>query len=324
MKRIISKRDFQGVKLLLLWGMVVCATLMASCGGEKKEVPRTQEQILDLVEVVQAVGKVVPADDFTLVTAEISGKITDILVKEGDTVQQGQTLIVLSSGNADLDVEEARAKLFTLTADRQSTLYDLEKAKLVEQELRTVYETTQRLVVKSAETKEREQSDFSNWQQQKQVVAALQAKVKAQEASEKEQQLRLTRTQRDLGNYEIKAARSGLLTEFDAKVGQVANSNQVLAKIVQTSAIQIEAEVDELFANDVQKGMKVAILANGRMDTLATGSVVYTSPILSNKSILYETANEAQDRRVLRIKVQVEDGVPLTINSKVNVQIKIK
>lgn len=308
----------------MLGGMVVCATLIASCRGEKKEVPRTQEQILDSVEVIQAVGKVVPAEDWALVTAEISGKITEILIKEGDSVQQGQTLFVLSSGNADLEVEEARAKLITLTADRQSTLNDLSKAKLVEQELKAVYETTQRLVVKNAETKEREQSDFSNWQQQQQVVAALQAKVKAQEASEKEQQLRLTKTQRDLGNYVVKASRSGLLTEIDAKVGQVANSNQVLAKIVQSSDILVEAEVDELFANDVKVGMNVAILANGRMDTLATGTVIYTSPILSNKSILYETANEAQDRRVLRIKVQVEDGKPLTINSKVNVQIKIK
>lgn len=324
MKRIISKKDIYGVNLQFIGGILVCSMLLASCGGEKKEVPRTQEQLLDSVEEVQAVGKVVPADDWTLVTTEVSGKITEILVKEGDTVQQGQTLFVLSSGNADLDVEEARAKLLTLVADRQATLNDLEKAKLVEQELKTIYETTQRLVAKNAETKEREQSDFSKWQQQIQVVAALEAKLKAQEASEREQQLRLNKTQRELGNYLVKAAQRGLLTEIDAKVGQVANSNQVLAKIVQASDILIEAEVDELFANDVHPGMKAAILANGRLDTLATGSVIYTSPILSNKSILYETANEAQDRRVLRIKVQVEEGVPLTINSKVNVQIKIK
>jgi hypothetical protein len=86
----------------------------------------------------------------------------------------------------------------------------------------------------------------------------------------------------------------------------------------------IEAEVDELFANDVKTGQSVYISTTTHTDTLARGTVSYVSPILSNKSILYETANEGEDRRVRKIKIKLQNSGPFAINAKVNCQIKIR
>ncbi len=303
---------------------LMISVFLSACNNKKEEAPRTQEEILAEVDVVQAIGKVIPAKDWTFVSSEGSGQILEIAVQEGDSVGVGQILFKIAPGTTALKIEEVEAKLSALQAQTRALSEDLAKAKVLEQELKNTYERTQRLLANQAETKEREQSDYSKWKQQQQIIASLNEQIAAQRASEKEQLSRVRMARQEAGEYLVKAINPGVLIELNAHVGERVNGSEVLAKIVDPSSIQIEAEVDELYANDVVKGQEVAVLTLGRSDTLVMGKVVYTSPILSNKSILYESANEAEDRRVRLVKIQVDSNASLAINSKVNLKIKLK
>src|SRR5690606_11310696 len=183
---------------------------------------------------------------------------------------------------------------------------------------------SKRLYEQDAETKEKMSTDYSNWQQQELTLKGLQQKQQAQQASAYEQQLEIQKAQNTRSDFQIIAASSGVITDLVAKVGQSVQVAMELGKIIDVEQPMVEAEVDELFVNDVKVGQSVLIFPVGRKDQAANGRISYLSPILSEKSILYETANEGQDRRVRKIKIEIEGNNVLTINSKVDCTIKIR
>src|SRR5271169_2425153 len=97
----------------------------------------------DLTSVVTASGEIKP-ETYTNVLGEGIGKITDIVVKEGDRVKKGDVLLHLESiqpaadvnaqragiQSADAGVKSAEANNVSTQADIKSRAADLEHAKL--------------------------------------------------------------------------------------------------------------------------------------------------------------------------------------------------
>ena len=318
MKKILN--NTRGITTALTT-VLAAGLLLSSCGGDKEPESRTQEEIMNEVNTIKAIGKVVPEDGWSIVSSSTEGIILRLEVQEGDTVSQGQLLMVLDPGNAELDVLEAQARLRSLEEEGRSTTQDLNKARISAEDLRKIYETSQRLFARNAETREKVDTDYSNWQQQEQVVLGFEQRLKAQSAAEAEQRISIDKVQSGLSDFQVTAIQDGIITELTAQVGQHVGSSEELARIVEPGHVLVEAEVDELFADQVQTGQRAFLISSGRQDTLAHGQVSYASPVLSNKSILYETSNEGEDRRVRRIKIQVEQSQRLPINAKVDVHI---
>ncbi|MEJ2882987.1 efflux RND transporter periplasmic adaptor subunit [Pedobacter sp. GR22-6] len=87
----------------VLIALLVVAKLTGLIGGEKTEkvtIEKAQER--EVIETVTASGKIQPETEVKL-SSEVSGEVTELLVKEGDVVKKGQLLIkvrpdVLKSG----------------------------------------------------------------------------------------------------------------------------------------------------------------------------------------------------------------------------------
>lgn len=297
---------------------------LSSCGNKKEEKQQSNKEILQEIKEIKAVGKVVSAKDWTIISSNTSARIKQLLVKDGDSVSKGQLLMQLEAGNTDLDVQQAKAQLNSLDKENKTITEDIRKAKVYADELKAKYETSKRLFEQDAETKEKMNTDYSNWQQQELTLRGLQQKQQAQQASAYEQQLEIQKAENTRSDFQITAASSGVITDLVAKVGQSVQVAMELGKIIDVEQPMVEAEVDELFVNDVKIGQSVLIFPVGRKDQAANGRITYLSPILSEKSILYETANEGQDRRVRKIKIEIEGNNVLTINSKVDCTIRIR
>lgn len=307
---------------ILLTSMLFVA--FSSCGNKKEEKQQSNKEILEEIKEIKAVGKVVSAKDWTIISSNTSARIKELMVKDGDSVSKGQLLMQLEAGNTDLDVQQAQAQLNSLNKENRTILEDIRKAKVYADELKDKYETSKRLYEQEAETKEKMTTDYSNWQQQELTLKGLQQKQQAQQASAYEQQLEIQKAQNTRSDFQIIAASSGVITDLVAKVGQSVQAAMELGKIIDVEQPMVEAEVDELFVNDVKVGQSVLIFPVGRKDQAANGRISYLSPILSEKSILYETANEGQDRRVRKIKIEIAGNNVLTINSKVDCTIRIR
>lgn len=315
MKKIINR--------IALTTAIVMIT-MACTSDKKPKTSHTNKQILQDVTQIKAIGKIIPSEDLAIIASTTTAIIKQVLIKEGDTVQAGQLLVLLDKGNITLDIKQEQTKLRATITDNKIVLEDVEIAKLNLKELQAKYETSKRLFAQNAETREVMETDHTNWRQQESTLKGLQEKRRAQQIKEQEQYLQIQKTQNQENNFSIKALKSGIIMDLTAKVGQNISKANELGKIVNVSKPIVEAEVDELFAQDVKIGQSVTILPVGRNDNPTSGRIFYISPILSNKSILYETANEGEDRRVRKIKIQVNNNNELPINAKVDCTIKVK
>ncbi|WP_197091589.1 HlyD family secretion protein [Sphingobacterium endophyticum] len=317
MKKIINNIS---ISLLLL-----ASFCFLGCTNKEKQNQdkSTSDTALKVQEVV-AIGKVAPAEGWIQISSPSNGLIEEILVKEGDQVEKGQTLLKLKQSIASLDVEQARAELESLKANNQVNRQDLEKEKILLAELKSKYETSKNLYSKNAETRENVESDLSNYKQQQEKINSINKQIQSNRFIEKEQRIQIEKSQQTLNDLKVVAVKNGIISELNAEVGQSVISNDNLGTMVENHHYLIEAEVDELFADSVQVGQIVEMNMVGKTAVISKGKIIYVSPTLVNKSILFETANEAEDRRVRRIKIEPDNSSNLLINAKVECRIKIK
>ena len=317
MKKIISKF------------MICSATLLTafSCSREKVSSASNSSntaEVLRKVMTVRAIGKVTPKDGWASISSDVSARVSAILANEGDSVRKGDVLITLEDYNKAIDIREANEEWRREMAEVQVLEKELQKAHVQAEQLRQEYLTSTKLLAANAETREKVNADLAAFEQQEIALKALEKRIASQSAVEHIQRLRIEKLQQDRDALQVKAAVDGVVTDLSVKVGSNIGIGEELGRIVQADNPIVEAEVDELFASSVREGQQVILFPVGRRDTLALGRVYYGSPVLSDKSILYESANEAEDRRVRRIKIKVEKGAPLIINAKVDCEIEVQ
>ncbi|ERJ58143.1 HlyD family secretion protein [Sphingobacterium paucimobilis] len=312
-------------KPLFFVGLVALLSYGCSSSENKESVSaRSGGEILKEVKDIQAIGKVTPSVPDAMISSTASGQIEEVFVNEGDFVRKGDVLLQLDVAQASLDVEQAALELERLRLGMRATEEDITKAVLVLEERTRKYEVSKRLVDRDAETKEVLAADYSNLVQQRATLKALQQQLEAQRVGLDEQRVNVKRSGKQRAELRITATSDGVIDNFDAHLGQSVGLHEKLGHIVTVSNPIIEAEVDELFANSVHVGQEVSVYTMVDQAAAVKGELIYVSPMLSNKSIFYETANEAQDRRVRRVKIRVAGESGLVINTKVNCVIKVK
>lgn len=318
MKKTINK--------LVIIGVCSLVGLSTSCSNKKEEKSTvlTTNEIIQQVDTVIAIGKVSAENGTAIISSNNVAMIQRILIKEGDTVHAGDLLIQLTNNLANVDIDLAKTKLQSVQEQNQITQKDIDREQISLSQLKQKYKTSQSLYNQQAETKENFLIDESTYLQQLERVAGLQKQLKVNQSQVKEQQLNIDRTTINLSDYNITAPQAGIISNLSAQIGKSVNSNESLGEIIDTKYIIIEAEVDELFADRIAVGQEVSFININTKQNLGKGIITYTSPTLVNKSILYEMANEGNDRRVLPIKIKPTSNERLLINAKVECQIKIK
>lgn len=299
--------------------------LLGACSGgtKKQKEPASKEELLQTVSTVAAVGKVVPRGGWTLLASAKSGTVVDIAVAEGDRVEKGQVLLRLAASEVPFDVDMAEAQLQRLQVQHKNAVSALKQAEVKLAFLWQQYITSKELYSKKAETKEKVDADYLAWQEQEQARLSLQQQIHAERAVEEEQGISVRKAQQEREDLLVRAANKGIVVELLAKVGQVVASSSELARIADTDSLEIDAEVDELFVDRVKVGQEVSLYSIGSKTLLGKGHITYVGPTLVNKSMLYETANEADDRRVRRITITPDQVGNLLINAKIDCQINV-
>lgn len=78
--------------VVLIVAVVIIQIMNAS---KPTEVYTAKAEIRDIIEVVSATGKIQPETELKI-TSDVSGEITEMFVKEGDSVKKGTLLAVLN------------------------------------------------------------------------------------------------------------------------------------------------------------------------------------------------------------------------------------
>jgi HlyD family secretion protein len=288
----------------------------------------------DLTSVVTASGEIKPLT-YTNVLGEGIGKITEIVVKEGDHVKKGDVLLRLESvqpaadvsaqragiGAAEAGVKSADANDVSSQADVKSRAADLEHAKLDWERGQVLFK--EGLIPKQDYDSQKAAYDGA-------VAALASAQARAEQARAQLGQARSTLTQNEamlgrlsdiLSKTTYTAPINGVVTYIAVRVGEnvvpgIQNATgSYLMTISDMSVVTSEVMVDETDIVSVKLGQDAEVTIDaipgkffkGRVTEVGTQAVLRSSGLASTQST---TGNqEAKDFKVVVTLQNPPDGL---------------
>ena len=165
------------------------------------------------------------------VTPQVSGQLTKICVTEGQQVKQGQTLFIIDSRNAQLELEAAEANL-------QAALAQENSAKLE-------YESNKNLFDKKIVSSYMLNNSENSYKQAQAAVAQARAAV--------------NRSKVNLGFCTITASVAGIIGEIPVRAGDQVSPATQLTMLSGNTSMYAEISVTEsIIEGMVQEGMTVS------------------------------------------------------------------
>ncbi|NNJ66262.1 MAG: efflux RND transporter periplasmic adaptor subunit [Xanthomonadales bacterium] len=184
------------------------------------------------------------------VSSKFTGKVTEVLIEEGMTVEEGQVL-------ARLDDANVRASFDLAEAQRVSTERSLKETEALLREARLNYDRTNRLV-------ERELASESELDRSRALTGSLAAQLDKKKADVvvAERQVDIYRQQ--LEDTVIRAPFAGVVVAKNAQPGEMISpvsagggfTRTGIGTIVDMASLEIEIDVNEAYINRISPGQE--------------------------------------------------------------------
>jgi HlyD family secretion protein len=250
-----------GIALLVLIGV---ALVIAARGRDGKgvEVQSARVSRQQIVQKVNATGKIQPRTQIKI-SADVSAKIKQLGVVEGQWVEKGTFLVGLDRERYLAAVESAEANV--RSAQANATLVSQNKDRTAKE-----FERSKELLAKQLES----QSDFDAKQTAWQVEEA-----RYKSAIEQVEQARaaLKQARDDLSKTTIYAPMSGTVSELNKEVGEIALGSQfqadVILVIADLSEMEAQVNVDENDIVSIHPGQTAEIQTDALLAQPLKGTV---------------------------------------------------
>ncbi len=261
----------------VLIAVAVLAVIAAFIGVNMKkqknkgvEVSLETVETRDLTEMVSATGKIQPKISVDI-SADITGKIVEVAVEEGDAVDPGDLLL-------RIDPTQFREALRSAEAQHQSTLASLDEAaaSLEQQELEW------RRARSLHETQGISDRDFES---RRASYKLAQARRVSADRSVDQAAAYLEQQRDQLAKTEIRSPMHGVVVRRNADVGEIALAStmsvQVLMAIADLAVMEVEVDVDETEIPRVVIGQAADIEIDAYPDSIFLGTVteIANSPL---------------------------------------------
>ena len=265
---------------IILGGVLISLVVAASFFGGKRELPEvisTTAELNNIVERVSASGKIQPELEVS-VSAEVSGQLIELPVKEGDVVAEGDLLAVI---NPDVYIS-ARNRA---QAAVNTTLSNLSSAKAMLASSESGYFVAKKswdrnqILFKSGVVSEAEfhQSESAFNAAEANLVSAGEG-VKSAEYSILSAQASLQETLDNLSRTTLRAPQAGIVTALVKEVGESVQGNgfvagEVVMKISNLGLMEVDIEVNESDIVRVKIGNNAEIEVDAYLDETFKGHV---------------------------------------------------
>ena len=223
--------------IFVLIAVLVGAIVVVNIRNQSKKPVKVKVEALDkrdLTEIISASGKIQPQVSVDI-SADISGKIMEVAVRESDVVRKGDLLL-------RLDATQYREALRSSEAQYQSTLASLSEAEARLEQQQLEFARMESMY----ESKDISDRDYISARTSLKLAEAQ--LISAQRRVD--QNAALLEQQRDrLDKTEIRAPMSGVIVQRNADVGEIAIGSslsiQVLMVIADLSVMEVVVDVDE-------------------------------------------------------------------------------
>lgn len=240
-----------GIAGLVLLGMVVVlrgsnsrAEKVEAVGPVAVEVAPVSSKTL--TETVSAVGTIAAMKD-VMVSSETAGRITDVLVKVGDRVRKGQTLVQVDDELKAIAVEQAKAQVLAAETSYKKAKKDFERYE-------SLYAT----------------KDVSDVE-----LEAYRLAYRSAEAQYKTADANLQLAQRQLSDTNIKSPIDGYVASKKVEVGEMVAPGHDVANIVDVSSLKVKLSIPEEDIAKLQRKQDATLKIDSAPEKVFRG-VVYS------------------------------------------------
>ncbi len=278
--------------LTIVTAIFLIAAICAGCAGSNDETQETTEVVRgDLITSVSVSGNLEMPRRVNL-SFGISDVVSEILVKEGDNVVEGQTLARMDPHYLELNVQMAQAqyemaeyKLMQTIYPRYASTYltdmpgvwlalelaqdNLEEAKnlLSEGEFEEMQAVLEEVEISLH--KAQEKSVARRW--------ALPFSIKLVEMETDEARINLDLAKEELNKAIIIAPFDGVVTDIDMKTGERISAAAQVISVVDPTNIEMNGAIDEIDVSSVELGQEAIITLDALPGKDVKGKVTFMS-----------------------------------------------
>lgn len=296
---------------------------------------------------IVAPGRVEPVSEEVAIGTEIDGRLTAVLVEEGQPVRRGQILATLANADFSARVQLAAAAL----AERRAELDRLRNgARPQERNESAAFAGEARAVLEQSRA-ERDRRRFlldrgaisrSEFEVAERDFAVAQARLEATtqranliSAPTREEEIRraeaeLAAAEARFAEARAQLARTVILSPLNGfvlrkrkRTGESVSTQMSSPILVlgDTSRLRVRVDVDETDVARVAVGQKVTLRATAYGDKAFTGVVSSVGRILGRKNIRTDEPSERVDTKILETLIDLAPGTELPIGLRVDATI---
>ena len=241
--------------VLTVASAAVCLALAGSVSAQGRPAGVTTEFVstAQVSETVSVFGQVVTGRQSDVAT-RVMGVVETAPLRVGDTVRAGDVVFTLDTERVQIELEQAEAEIAIAEAG-------LVVAEARAERLRKALERTQTLVNTAAVSQAQLDDRSGEYAEALGSLQQAQARITAAKAG-------LRAAQYNVDNSTVQAPFDGTVLEVTAEIGEFVNAGHVVVKLLDQSALEVEANVPSRYVAALQPDQPVGARtdAGGALD----------------------------------------------------------
>ncbi|WP_317898218.1 efflux RND transporter periplasmic adaptor subunit [Aurantibacillus circumpalustris] len=260
---------------ILAVGAIVVVQVLK--GNKPTEVYTEAAQIRSIVEVVSATGKIQPETELKI-SSDVSGEITEMLVKEGDQVKKGTLLCRIRPDLYVSAYDRVNASVNTTKANLKTAQAQLLQAKANLLNSETVYNRNKKLLEQNAISQQDFDALKAQYEGAKANVSALEAGVNASQFTIESSEASLKEANSNLEKTYIYSPVDATISKLSVEKGERVMgvnglSGTEIMRLANLNEMEVSVEVNENDIIKVHKNDTAIIEVDAYMDKKFKGIV---------------------------------------------------
>ena len=284
-----------GLAAIVVVGLLV-VNFVRQARGNVQAVQLARVRVEDITSRVRAPGKIEPRTQVKI-SADIPGKIRQLLVKEGDRVHKGQLMLQLDDAQYRANYDQARAALASAQARLREALATEKVVDSNHDRQRALFE--QKLLSQA----EWDQAS-STWETARATASTAREEVSRSQAA-------LSGAADNLSKCRFVAPFDGVVSALNVEQGEIVitgtmnNAGTQILVVSDLSRMLVKADVDETDVVDMKLGQEAKITVDALPDTSFVGRVTEIGNT-AKRSV----TSTVEGQTNFEVKVEFEHDVP--------------
>lgn len=223
-------------------------------GTKPTDVVVEKASLRTIIEVVSATGKIQPEAELKI-TSDVSGEITELLVKEGDQVKKGQLLCRIKPDLYESAIDRVDASVKSSMANLSTTKAQLEQAKSNLINAQASFERSKKLFDQNVLSQQEYDAARAQYESAKANVSAIEASINASAYNVKGTEASLKEARSNLDKTYIYAPVDGTVSKLNVEKGERVSGvtglqGTEILRLANLNEMEVSVEVNE---NDIVK-----------------------------------------------------------------------